>query len=118
MSPTEKVSPFTTDAPARKKKRRSKGLVPIVLSAIFLLGFIAYGIHLKLDEPRRTAELSAKIESKGGKVVERDWGDGYRVAGSNHGYVGVIFDGQTSRCSLSALLRDPAILDCDPAVKR
>lgn len=117
MNPHEQAA----QKPSRKRRsQRRKTLerrLPIVLSAVILLGFIAYGINLQLDHSRQRAEIVAKVESKGGQVLDLRWGNGYRAAsGSSRGHVDVLFEGQRSRCSLDCLQRNPAVFECDPAV--
>jgi len=88
-----------------------------VLSAVILLGFIAYGIKIQFDHSRQRAEIVAKVESKGGQVLDLKWGNGYRAAsGWSNGHVDVLFEGQRSRCSQDGLQRNPAVFECDPAV--
>ncbi|MGF4045119.1 hypothetical protein ACX800_13090 [Paenarthrobacter nitroguajacolicus] len=115
------------EPPAQKpsRKRRSQRRktferrLPIVLSVVILLGFIAYGINMQLDHSRQRAEIVAKVESKGGQVLDLKWGNGYRAAsGWSMGHVDVLFESQRSRCSLEGLQRNPAVFECDPAVNR
>ncbi len=117
MNPHEQAA----QKPSRKRRsQRRKTLerrLPIVLSAVILLGFIAYGIKLQFDHSRQRAEIEAKVESKGGQVLDLKWGNGYRAAsGWSNGHVDVLFEGQRSRCSLDGLQRNPAVFECDPAV--
>lgn len=104
--------------PGGRRSQRRKTLerrLPIVLSALILLGYIAYGINLQLDHSRQRAEIVAKVESKGGQVLDLMWGNGYRAAsGWSVGHVDVLFEGQRSRCSLDGLQRNPAVFECDP----
>ncbi|MET4097694.1 hypothetical protein ABIB51_004650 [Arthrobacter sp. UYCu712] len=88
--------------------------MPIVFAVIVLLALGVGVTHNYLvHRPRVEAQVTARVESKGGKVLlinhapRRPREPGYAV---------VVFDGRKSRCALDLLKQDPAVFQCDPAV--
>lgn len=107
--------------PSRKRRSQRRKTferrLPIVLSVVILLWIIAYGIKIQFDHSRQRVGIEAKVESKGGQLLDLKWGNGYRAAsGWSMGHVDLLFEGQRSRCSLEGLQRNPAVFECEPAV--
>lgn len=97
------------------RRRKIEQRLSIVFVSLVLLGAIVVLIGAELDRPRGEAQVTAYVESRGGKVLKINW---YGSGKSSSAYIDVLFDGGQSRCRLRELRDNPPVFKCNPAVNR